>query len=74
MPAVCRNMDLPDGDVVVIDGSRFKDVNSKAKNYTRGKLRKKLGEIDKVIERYLDELDRAGDVFEQSGTVLPAKR
>lgn len=38
---LCRNMDLLDGDVVAIDGSRFKAVNSKAKNYTRGKLRQK---------------------------------
>ncbi len=51
--ALCRNMDLLDGDVVAIDGSRFKAVNAKAKNDTRGKLRQKLGEIDKAIERYL---------------------
>jgi hypothetical protein len=46
-------------------------VNAKAKNYTRGKLRQKLGEVDKAIERYLGELDRADEVFEQTGTVLP---
>lgn len=40
--ALCRNMNLLDGDVVAIDGSRFKALNSKAKNYTRGKLRQKL--------------------------------
>ncbi len=67
-------MDLLDGDVVAIDGSRFKAVNAKAKNYTRGKLRQKLGEIDKAIERYLGELDRADEVFEQTGTVLPEAR
>jgi transposase len=72
--ALCRNMDLLDGDVVAIDGSRFKAVNAKAKNYTRGKLRQKLGEIDKAIERYLGELDRADEVFEQTGTVLPEAR
>ena len=42
--ALCRNMDLLDGDVVAMDGSRFKAVNSKAKNYTRGKLGQKLGQ------------------------------
>ncbi len=72
--ALCRNMDLLDGDVVAIDGSRFKVVNSKAKNYTHGKLRQKLGEIDKAIERYLGELDRADEVFEKTGTVLPEAR
>jgi transposase len=69
--ALCRNMNLLDGDVVAIDGSQFKAVNAKAKNYTRGKLRQKLGEVDKAIERYLGELDRADEVFEQTGTVLP---
>ena len=72
--ALCRNIGLLDGDVVAIDGSRFKALNAKAKNYTRGKLRQKLGEIDKAIERYLGELDRADEVFEQTGTVLPAAR
>ncbi|NOD64913.1 MULTISPECIES: IS1182 family transposase [Ruegeria] len=72
--ALCRDINLLDGNLVAIDGSRFKAVNAKAKNYTRGKLRQKLGEIDKAIERYLGELDRADEVFEQTGTVLPAAR
>ena len=72
--ALCRNMNLLEGDVVAIDGSRFKAVNAKATNYTRGKLRQKLGEIDKAIERYLGELDRADEVFEQTGTVPPEAR
>src|SRR5210317_52966 len=53
--ALCRNMDMLDADVVAIDGSRFKALNAKAKNYTRGKLRQKLGEIDIAIQRYLSE-------------------
>lgn len=72
--ALCRNMGLLDGDVVAIDGSRFKALNAKTKNYTRGKLRQKLDEIDKAIDRYLGELDRADAVFEQTGTVLPEAR
>jgi hypothetical protein len=67
-------MDLLNGDVVAIDDSRFKAVNAKANNYTRGKLRQTLGEIDAAIARYLGELDRADEVFEQTGTVLPGAR
>jgi len=67
-------MDLHDGDLVAIDGSQFKDVNSKAQNYTRDKLRQKLGEIDTIIERYLSKLDRADEVFEQTSTVVPKAR
>ncbi|MEP3331846.1 transposase [Sedimentitalea sp.] len=72
--ALCRDIKLLDGNLVAIDGSRFKAVNAKAKNYTRGKLRQKQGEIDKAIESYLDVLDRADEVFEQTGTLMPEAR
>lgn len=72
--ALCRDINLLDSKLVAIDGSRFKAMNAKAKNYTRGKLRQKLSEIDAAIERYLGELDRADEVFEQTGGVMPASR
>jgi transposase len=72
--ALCRDINLLDGRVVAIDGSRFKAVNAKAKNYTRGKLRQKLSEIDTAIQRYLSELDRADEVMEKTGTALPEAR
>ncbi|KMW59887.1 Mobile element protein [Candidatus Rhodobacter oscarellae] len=49
-------------------------MNAKAKNYTRGKLRQKLSDIDLAIVRYLGELDRADEVYEQTGTVMPEAR
>ena len=72
--ALCRDMRLLDGGVVAIDGSRFKAVNAKAKNFTREKLRRKLGEIDAAIQRYLAELDRADEVLEKTGSALPEAR
>lgn len=72
--ALCRGLSLLDSDVVAIDGSRFKAVNAKAKNFTREKLRRKLGEIDTAIQRYLAELDRADEVLEKTGTSLPEAR
>lgn len=42
--ALCRDIKLLDSDIVAIDGSRFKAVNSKANSYTPGKLKQKLGE------------------------------
>ncbi len=71
---LCRDINLLAGNLVAIDGSRFKAVNAKARNYMRGKLRQKLGEIDKAIEPFLGELDRADEVFEQTGTALPEER
>jgi hypothetical protein len=66
--ALCRDIKLLDSDIVAIDGSRFKAVNSKAKSFTRGKLKQKLGEIDKAIERYLMELDRADEALAKTGS------
>ena len=72
--ALCRNIKLLDSDIVAIDGSRFKAVNSKAKSYTRGKLKQKLGEIDKAIERYLMELDRADEALAKTGSTVPTSQ
>lgn len=72
--ALCREINLLDGKLVAIDGSRFKAMNAKAKNYTRGKLRQKQSEIDASIERYIGELDRADEVFEKTGGVMPEAR
>lgn len=72
--ALCRDIKLLDSDIVAIDGSKFKAVNSKAKSYTRGKLKQKLGEIDKAIERYLMELDRADEALAKTGSTVPTSQ
>ena len=70
----CREMSLLDAKTVAIDGSRFKASNAKAKNFTREKLTRKLGEIDAAIARYMAELDRADAAEAQSGEPLPRAR
>lgn len=70
----CREVSLLDAGIVAIDGSRFKASNAKAKNFTREKLRRKLGEIDAAIARYMAELDRADAAEAQSGEPLPRAR
>ncbi len=69
--ALCRDIDLLDSGMVAIDGSKFKAVNAKAKNFTQEKLRRRLGEIDSAIKRYLAELDRADEVLRKTGMVPP---
>ncbi len=69
--ALCRDIKLLDSNIIAIDGSRFKAVNAKAKSFTRGKLKQKLGEIDKAIERYLMELDRADEALAKTGSTVP---
>ena len=65
--ALCRDIDLLDASLVAIDGSKFKAVNAKARSYTREKLRRRLGEIDAAIDRYMGELDRADEVLAKTG-------
>ncbi len=72
--ALCRDIDLLDASIVAIDGSKFKAVNAKAKSFTREKLRRRLAEIDEAITRYLGELDRADEVMEKTGMVMPEAR
>jgi len=48
------------GELLAIDGSKFKACNSKQRNFTKKKLKKRLEYIDQKIEQYFEELD-AGD-------------
>ena len=57
--------------VVAIDGSKFKAVNSKARNDTRASMKRRIARMDKHIERYLSLLDQA-DNEEPSSSELKA--
>ena len=72
--ALCRDLDLLDAEIVAIDRSKFKAVNAKERNYTREKLRRRLGEIDESITRYMGELDRADEVLSKTGMTMPEAR
>jgi transposase len=50
---ICRKLDLFSEAFVAIDGSKFKAVNNRDRNFTRAKLKCRLEDIDKSIERYL---------------------
>jgi transposase len=54
---LCRKLDLFGGELVAIDGSKFKAVNSRERNFTKRKLKALTKRIDEKIERYLEELD-----------------
>src|SRR6476660_1981032 len=42
-----------------IDGSKFKAVNSRDNNFTKGKLERRLAQIEESVARYLSQLDTA---------------
>jgi transposase len=56
---LCRGLKLLSGDMVAIDGSKFKAVNSRDKNYTAGKIDKRQQQIEESIQRYLDLIESA---------------
>jgi transposase len=53
---ICRKLDLFSDAFVAIDGSKFKAVNSRGRNYTRKKLKNRFAQIDKSIDKYLKEI------------------
>ena len=56
---LCKEMELLGGELVAVDGSKFKAVNRGQRNFSQKKLEKRLKEIDQKVERYLHEMDRA---------------
>ena len=74
---LCRRLDLFAQASVAIDGSKFKAVNAHDRNFTRGKLDKRIQQIDECIERYLTAMETAdrqpSDVAEARTTRLKEK-
>ncbi len=56
---LCRELGLFVRAVATIDGSRFKAVNARVKNFTKGKLKRRIGQVEASIEHYLNALDNA---------------
>ncbi len=56
---LCRRLNLFTKAVVAIDGSKFKAVNTRDKNFTVVKVAKRMEQVDASITRYLAALDRA---------------
>jgi transposase len=54
---LCRELDLFSAALVAIDGSKFKAVNSRDKNFTRKSVARRLKKTQANIDRYLAKLD-----------------
>jgi len=68
--AVCRRLNLFAHAVAAIDGSKFKAVNARDKNFTRAKLQKRMDQVEASIERYMAALETAD---RQEGEMARAK-
>ena len=56
---VCVDLGMFKHAVAAIDGAKFKAVNSRDRNFTRGKLKRRMEQITESIGRYLEALDTA---------------
>src|SRR5262245_52411545 len=57
--SLCREIELLTQASVAIDGSKFKAVNNRDKNFTRAKMDRRLAQIEESVARYLSQLDTA---------------
>jgi transposase len=65
---LCRQMGLLAKASVAIDGSKFKAVNNRDKNFTTAKVEKRRTQLEESVARYLAQLDTA-DLHEPSESV-----
>ena len=74
---VCRELELFSATLVAIDGSKFKAVNSRDKNFTKRSVKLRIKKTQANIDRYLAKLDAADkaepEIAEVTATELKQK-
>lgn len=61
---LCRRLGLFGAELVAIDGSKFKAVNSSGRHYTVEQLQELVAKVEERIERYLQQLDQQDEEAE----------
>lgn len=59
--ALCRDLDLFGRELIAVDGTRIKAVNSRDRNFTKASLDKLIKQSDEKLEKYLKQLDSGDD-------------
>ena len=55
---LCRRIGTLKGDCVAIDGSKFKAVNNRDRNFTKGKIAGRIAHLEADVDRYITEMVR----------------
>ena len=71
---LCRALDLFGGASLVIDGSKFKAVNNRDRNFTRAKMDRRMAQIEESVARYLQQLDSADRQEPSEGRTIKTTR
>jgi transposase len=70
---LCRKLGLFGGELLAIDGSKFKAVNARDKNFNAGKLQELIAAADARLAQYLQELDAADAQEPEAGALSQAE-
>lgn len=65
---ICRKLNLFAEAFIAIDGSKFKAVNNRQKNYTAGKIKSRLKLIDESIAKYLKQIELTDSIGLENST------
>jgi transposase len=66
---LCRRLGLLTHASVAIDGSKFKAVNNRDRNFTEAKMKRRMVQIVESVERYIHQLESA-DRQEQTDAIV----
>ena len=55
--ALCRRLGLLATSSVAINGSKFKAVNDRDRNFTKAKMKRRVAQIEESVARYLHQLE-----------------
>lgn len=69
---VCRRLGLLNKASIAVDGSKFKAVNNRDKNFTKAKVERRRKQLEESVARYLSQLDTAD--LQESSTAITLKR
>jgi transposase len=70
---LCRRLNLFTQALVVIDGSKFKAVNNRDRNFTRAKMKRRQAQVEASLDRYFEQLEQV-DREESSVTEVKTAR
>jgi transposase len=71
---LCRKLDLFGGELLAIDGSKFKAVNGRERNFNASKLQELLAHTDARLAEYFQALDQAEAAPPASAPLTRARR
>ena len=64
---LCDKLDLYGKELEAIDGSKFKAVNARDRNFTKQQIENKISKITEKIQRYMEELEE-NDTAEEAAS------